>query len=111
MSAHELLDKAESILKGEPARIIGYGAAVVIYLVAKVSGSIEDQSPEQALVSGTAAIATIITIIESIRRLVYSPASVAAIVTSPPTAAGPIDAAVAAGVDADTINAAADGNV
>ncbi len=108
MTSNELLDKAEFILKGEPARIIGYGAAVVIYLVAKVSGTIEDQSPEQALVSGTAAIATIITIIESIRRLVYSPASVAAIVTSPPAADGPIDAAIAAGVDEGIIAAAAE---
>jgi hypothetical protein len=77
-----LLDKAESILQGEPARIIGYGAAVAIYLVAKISGSIADQTPEQALVSAGAGITAVIGVIESIRHFVYSVPTVQAIATS-----------------------------
>lgn len=99
MNIADLLDKVDSILKGEPARIIGYGAAVVIYLVAKASGNIADQTPEQALVSATAGIVSVVGVIESIRHFVFSPASVAEIVTTPPTAAGPVAAAEAAGVD------------
>lgn len=67
-----LLDKADSALHGEPARIIGYGAAITIYLVAKLSGHIEDQSPDQALISATAGIAAVVSVIETIRKFVYS---------------------------------------
>lgn len=72
MTFTDVLDRAYSILRGEPARIIGYGAAVAIYLIAKLSGNIADQTPEQALVSATAGITTVVTVIESIRHLVYS---------------------------------------
>lgn len=110
ITATGVLDKADSILKGEPARIIGYGAAVVIYLVAKASGHIADQTPEQALVSGVAGVTTLIGVIESIRHFVFSPNSVEAIVTTPPTASGPIEAALDAGVELDNevIEAAAE---
>jgi hypothetical protein len=72
MTPTDILDKADSILRGEPARIIGYGAAVVIYLVAKASGHIADQTPEQALVSGVAGVASLVSVIETIRHFVYS---------------------------------------
>ena len=82
MNYQDILDKADSVLKGEPARIIGYGAAVVIYLVAKASGHIADQTPDQALISAGAAITTVVGIIETIRHFVYSPASVSAIIAA-----------------------------
>lgn len=72
MTVTDILDRADGVLKGEPARIIGYGAAVAIYLVAKASGTIADQTPEQAFISATAAIGTVVGVIESIRHFVYS---------------------------------------
>lgn len=75
-----LLDKAEELLQGEPARAIGYGAAVVIYLVARAVGAIEDVSLDQSLVLAAGYVATVASVIESIRHFVYSPATVAAIV-------------------------------
>lgn len=74
-----LLDKANELLKGEPARAVGYGAAVIIYFVARASGSLEDVTVEEALVQGAAAIAIAASIVETIRRLVYSPATVEAL--------------------------------
>jgi hypothetical protein len=70
MNFSDLLNKAESVLSGEPARVIGYGGAVIIYLVAKASGQIADQTPEQALLSAGEAITMIVTVIESIRHFV-----------------------------------------
>lgn len=108
-----LLDKADSILKGEPARIIGYGAAVVIYLVAKASGNIADQTPEQALVSGVAGVTTLISVVETIRHFVYSQPTVVAIaeasadagvpvVPAPPASSDEVKTDVA-GVSGDTL--------
>jgi hypothetical protein len=76
----DILDKADSILHGEPARIIGYGAAVLIYLVAKASGNIADQTPEQALVSAGAGIVSVVSVIETIRHFVYSKPTVEVLV-------------------------------
>lgn len=68
----DLLDKAATLLKGEAARAIGYGAAVVIYLVALAFDRIPDMPPEDALTAATAAIVTVTGVIESIRHFVYS---------------------------------------
>lgn len=76
MTPSDILDKAANILTGEPARAIGYGAALIIYLVAKASGQIADQTPDQALISATAGIASVVGVIESIRHFVYSPNTV-----------------------------------
>lgn len=73
-----ILDGFRDILRGEPARVIGYGAAVVIYLVAKAVGTIPDQTFEEAMVSTAAAITLVATVIETIRRFVYSPVTVEA---------------------------------
>lgn len=88
-----LLDKVEGVLSGEPARAIGYGAAVVIYLVAKASGKIADQSFDQAIISAGAGIGVVVGVIETIRRYVYSPATVDAMTT-------PVDVA---GVSTETL--------
>jgi hypothetical protein len=96
---NSILDKARGLLQGEPLRLIGYGAGIVIYLAAKALGNIPDLPLEQALIQATAAIAVLASVIETIRRFTYSPATVAAIVQTPPTAAGPIAAAEAVGVD------------
>lgn len=75
--------RVAGLLTGEPARIIGYGAAVIIWVVARLVGVIPDQSPDQALESAVAAIAIVASIVESIRHLVYSPATVASIKAGP----------------------------
>jgi hypothetical protein len=76
-----VLDIARTLLTGEPARAIGYGAAVVIYLVAKVVGVIPDQTFDQAVVEAVAAMAIVASVVETIRHYVYSPATVEYIVT------------------------------
>lgn len=70
MNLSDLLAKASALLKGEPALVIGNGAAVVIYLVAKAFGAIPDVSFEVALGQAAAAIVTINTVLLTIRRLV-----------------------------------------
>jgi hypothetical protein len=77
MNLTDLLDKASALLKDEPARVIGYGAAVIVFLVAKASGSIEDIPFDQTVVMATAAIATVTTVIETIRHLVTPVAKLA----------------------------------
>jgi hypothetical protein len=70
MNLSDLLTKASELLKGEPARVIGYGGAVIVYLVANFVGAIPDMTIDAALINATAAIATIATVIELIRHLV-----------------------------------------
>lgn len=64
------LTRVSDALKGEPARVIGYGSAVVIYFVANFIGAIPDVTFESALLSGAAAIAVVASVIESIRHYV-----------------------------------------
>lgn len=70
-----LLDKAESMLQGEPARAIGYGAAVVIVGVSLVSNALgftripAVDFPTAVTLAG-AAVVTLVTVIERIRSLV-----------------------------------------
>jgi hypothetical protein len=85
MTPSDILDKAEGLLKGEPARAIGYGAALVIVGVSLASNALGFTRIPQvdlptAVTDATLAIATIVGVIESIRRFVYSPATVDAIV-------------------------------
>lgn len=82
MNISDILDKVRDLLTGEPARAIGYGGAAVVYLVAKALGSIPDVSPEEALVQVTAAIALVASFVETIRRFVYSPNTVARLTES-----------------------------
>lgn len=71
------LDKVSSLLQSEPARLIGYGAAVVIYLAARIladKGILDVQLTfDQSITAAVAAIAVLVGIVESIRRFVYSP--------------------------------------
>ncbi len=96
-----LIARLQALLQGETLRAIVYGAAVVVWLVTHVAqalnvGNLQVVDINAALVVATAAAAFLT---ELARRYVYSPATVAAIVTTPPTAAGPIAAAEAVGVD------------
>lgn len=77
-----ILDSIQSLLVGEPARVIGYGAAVVIYIVAKAT-VLPDQTLDQSLALAAGILVSIGSIIEPIRHFVYSPASVAALVAPP----------------------------
>jgi hypothetical protein len=100
-----LLAKARELLQGEPLRAIVYGAAVVVWLTTHIAqalaiGHLAVVDLDQALLMATAAAAALT---EFARRWTYSPATVAAIVATPPTASGPIAAAVAAGVDSDVV--------
>jgi len=74
--ARSVLDAAARLLQGEPLRAIGYGAAVVVFLVANASGRFADLTFDESLNIALAAITTLIGIIETARRFVYSPNTV-----------------------------------
>ncbi len=80
--ARNLLDAATRLLQGEPLRAIGYGAAVVVFLVANASGRFADLTFDEALNIALAAVTTLIGIIETARRFVYSPNTVARVETA-----------------------------
>jgi hypothetical protein len=71
------LDKVKKLLTSEPARLIGYGSAIVIYLVANFlasKGIIDVKlSFEDSIVTALAAMSVLVGIVEAIRRAVYSP--------------------------------------
>lgn len=71
------LDKVSLILKSEPARAIGYGAAAVVFLVGKVladRGYVQfNLSFEDSVITALAAMTLVGSVVESIRRFVYSP--------------------------------------
>jgi hypothetical protein len=96
-----LADKLRALLQGETLRAIVYGAAIVVWLVTHIAeamniGNLQVVNLDTALAVATGAAALLT---ELARRYVYSPATVAQIVATPPTAAGPINAAAAAGVE------------
>lgn len=102
----KLAERLRALLQGEPLRLIVYGAAVVVWLATRivpiVAEALGTQVNLQAIdLDGALATATVAAgvLTELVRRYVYSPATVAAIVKTPPTAAGPILAAEAVGVD------------
>lgn len=105
--ANAVLDKADALLKGEPVLVIGNAAAVVLWLVTNAFGRLPDLTFSESLAAAGAAIVTLNSILVAIRSVVYSPATVAQIVTTPPASAGPVAAAVAAGVPAETVADAA----
>lgn len=99
-----LAAKLQPLLAGEPLRAITYGAVALVWIVSRalvITGILPiAPSVDAILIAVTGAISIIAAAIaEFARRWTYSPASVAAIVANPPTAAGPINAAAAAGVD------------
>lgn len=69
-AARSLADAILVLLQGEPLRAISYGSAVVIYLVARLSGRIEDVSFEDAVLHAGAAAALIVSVTETARRYV-----------------------------------------
>ena len=77
-----MLDFIRGLLQKEPARFVAYGAAVAVWAVTRLGTLVGVQVPDEV----TLAIATLATFIltEVIRRLVYSPASVAEIVAQTP---------------------------
>jgi TRAP-type C4-dicarboxylate transport system permease small subunit len=86
MTPSDLLDKADMLLKGEPARAIGYGAALVIVGVSLASNAlgftrIPAVDLPTAVTDATFAIGTVVGLIESIRHFVYSQNTVQAIAT------------------------------
>lgn len=68
-----LIERVRGLLQGEPLRAIGYGAGVVIWIVARASGHIADVSLDQAVLQAGAAAAILASIIETARHYV-SPA-------------------------------------
>jgi hypothetical protein len=80
MTPSDILNKAEALLQGEPARAIGYGAALVIVGVSLVSNAlgytrIPAIDLPTAVTDATFAIATVVGVIESIRHFVTPVAS------------------------------------
>jgi hypothetical protein len=69
-----LLAQVQSVLQGEPALVIGNGAAVVIYIVAKASGFQQDETFALAAAQAAGALAIINSVLVSIRQYV-SPAA------------------------------------
>jgi hypothetical protein len=67
-------------LSGEPARVIGYGAALIVYFIANMSGRIPDVSFDEAVIRTTAALAIVSAVIESIRKVTYSKNAVGQII-------------------------------
>lgn len=73
-----ILDKADQLLTSEPARMIGYGAAVLVYLIIRLVGELKpglvpQVGFEEAVGMAFSALATVVILVESIRRFVYSP--------------------------------------
>jgi hypothetical protein len=97
----DLLNNARALLAGETLRAIGLGALAVIWAVwhgALALGLTHVPAPTLDVIAA-AVSAAVLLIQEWARKFVSSPATVAAIVATPPTSAGPINAAAAAGVD------------
>lgn len=74
----KVLDKVDVYLQTEPARLIGYGAAVVVFLVAQVVGRVRpgllpDVPFETAIAITGSAIVFLTVVVENIRRFVYAP--------------------------------------
>jgi len=65
-----ILERARGLLAGEPLRAIGYGAGVVIWIVAGVSGRIPDVPLDQAILQAGGAAAVLASVIETARRYV-----------------------------------------
>lgn len=70
-----------NVLQGEPLRLIGYGAVVVVFIVSRIlilTGTlVETPSLDSIVAAVTAATAAIV---EAARLYVFSPNSVAAII-------------------------------
>lgn len=77
-SALVVLDKLRELLTTEPARLIGYGFALTIYLILRLLEShgflaFPDATFEQVVTLVFTTMASLVIIVESIRRFVYSP--------------------------------------
>lgn len=77
-----MMDFIRGLLQKEPARFIAYGAAAAVWAVTRLGTVVGVEVPDEV----TLAVATVATFVltEVIRRLVYSPAAVAEIVTQTP---------------------------
>lgn len=72
-----LLDRAVALIRDEePTRAIGYAAGVIVYFVARASVSFPDISFEDAVILTAAYLGTVGGVIETIRKIVWSPNSV-----------------------------------
>lgn len=78
-----MLDFIRGLLQREPARVVAYGAAAAVWAVTRLGTQLGVEVPDEI----TLAIATVVTFVltEVIRRLVYSPSTVAEIVAQTPS--------------------------
>lgn len=65
-----ILDKLSELFAGEPARVIGYGGAAILFVIAKASGSIPDLTAEEALLQAGGYVAIAASFVEAIRHFV-----------------------------------------
>lgn len=72
-----IVEFLKGLLAREPARFVSYGSAAAVWAVVQLAGLLGVLVPDNVLL----AVGTIATFVltEAIRRLVYSPATVAAI--------------------------------
>ncbi len=104
----DTLNAARALLAGETLRAIGFASIAVVWLIwhgALALGLTHVPAPTLDVIAA-AISAAVLLVQEWARRFVSSPATVARIVATPPTAAGPINAAEAAGVDPGLIGQA-----
>jgi hypothetical protein len=87
-----------TIFGREPA-LIAAAVAIAINLAIKFG---LDLTVDQVVLINALVVAIMAIVV---RQNVYSPATVARIVASPPALSGPVDAAIAAGVPSETIDA------
>lgn len=74
-----ILDKVAALLQSEPARVIGYGAAVVVYLVVAGLNAMgitklgSGLSFDAAIAITVSSLTFVGLVVEAIRKFVYSP--------------------------------------
>lgn len=81
VSLNVILSKVEGLLQGEPLRLITYGAIAVVFVVSRglaLAGIWPDNTPVDAVLIAVAA--AVAGLNEVIRSIVFSPATVEAIV-------------------------------
>lgn len=96
ISVPALLDGARALLTGEAARFIGYGSAIVVVGIIAIANALgvtrfgAGLSLSDALVLTGTAATTVIGIIESIRKFVYSINTVEAITLNAAVTGDPV---------------------
>lgn len=74
-----LLYRFDDLMQGETLRVIQYGGAALLYVLARTFKIIPDVSFPEAVAQTVAASVVVLAFVESARHYVWSPASAAAL--------------------------------